>query len=222
MQNTLLADTFLSLLDSASDSFTYQSFGEGEQTGNHSLTRILHGSLQDRMNELVALNDQGAGIFVTVNETDKRGRKSENIIRVRSIWQDDDDCCGGAFPLPPSIVVSTSPRRFQRYWLARDLSREDLNILMRVMVDEYGSDRRATGINRVLRLPGFFHHKADPYLVTILEASGVRYGRDELLRAFPPREKRKPESSPRQSASFTSSAQLPVNATAFGSKPPSN
>jgi hypothetical protein len=35
-------------------------------------------------------------------------------------------------------------------------------------------------------LPGFYHTKAEPYLVTVLEASGKRYTRDELLKAFPP------------------------------------
>jgi hypothetical protein len=38
----------------------------------------------------------------------------------------------------------------------------------------------------VLRLPGFYHNKAEPYLVRIVEASGKRYTRDELLKAFPP------------------------------------
>jgi hypothetical protein len=215
MQNTLLADTFLSLLDGASDSFTYQSVGEGKQKGNHSLTRILHGSLQERMAELVALNNCGAGVFVTINETDGRGRKTENIIRVRSIWQDEDDGYSGSFPLPPSMVVSSSPGKFQRYWWANDLPREDFKALMDVMVDKYGSDKRALGINRVLRLPGFFHHKADPYLVTIPEASGVRYSADELLRAFPPREKPKPKSAPHRPIPFATSAPAPGERDTF-------
>ncbi len=35
-------------------------------------------------------------------------------------------------------------------------------------------------------MPGFYHRKAEPYLVRIVEASGRRYTRDELLEAFPP------------------------------------
>jgi hypothetical protein len=38
----------------------------------------------------------------------------------------------------------------------------------------------------VLRLPGFFHNKAKPYLVTIFEAPGKLYTREQLLKAFPP------------------------------------
>jgi Primase C terminal 2 (PriCT-2)/RepB DNA-primase from phage plasmid len=132
-------------------------------------------------------------------------RRAEEVTRVRAVWQDDDCRFEGGFPLSPSIVVATSPDKFQRYWLADGLTRNDFKALMAALVNEYGSDRRAADIARVLRLPGFFHHKADPYLVTIVEASGVRYGRDELLKAFPTSKKPKPESAPRQSASFVSS-----------------
>ena len=60
---------------------------------------------------------------------------------------------------------------------------------MRTMVAEYGSDKNAAGINRVLRLPGFTHNKGKPYPVSVVEASGKRYTRDELLQALPPPKK---------------------------------
>ena len=59
--------------------------------------------------------------------------------------------------------------------------------LMRTMIRDFGSDPQAgADVARVLRVPGFFHKKAEPYLVTIVEASGKRYSREELLEAFPP------------------------------------
>jgi hypothetical protein len=64
--------------------------------------------------ELLQLSAQGAGIFITVNETDEQGRKKENITRVRAVFQEDDDGFDGAFPLEPSIVVETSPGHTQR------------------------------------------------------------------------------------------------------------
>ena len=134
---------------------------------------------------LTGLNQQGAGIFVTVNETDGCGRRVENIKRVRAIWQDDDVGYDGGFPLQPSLFVSTSPSSFQRLWLADGLSKEDFKGLMHTIVAEYGSDKLAACLPRVIRLPSFNHVKAEPYLVTIIEASGKRYGRDELLQAFP-------------------------------------
>ena len=136
--------------------------------------------------KLTTLNRQGAGIYATVNATDGKGRKATNITRVRTIWQDDDAGYGGSFPLTPSIVVSTSPSKFQRYWLADGLANDDYRGLMRTMIEDYGSDAQTgTDLARVLRVPGFYHNKAAPYLVHILEASGKRYTREELLKAFP-------------------------------------
>ena len=79
---------------------------------------MLHGSFKDLLPKLNALNKQGAAIFVTVNATDGKGRKAENITRIRAIWQDDDVGYQGDFPLQPSMIVSSSPGKFQRYWLA--------------------------------------------------------------------------------------------------------
>jgi hypothetical protein len=185
-KNFDLSSQFLSLLDISASSFTFQTFGEGSEKGNRELAHVLHGSLPRLFGKLTRLNQQGAGIFVTVNETDGCGRKAENIKRIRAIWQDDDEGCDGVFPLEPSIIVSTSPVKFRRLWFSDSLSEEDCKALMRTMVVEYGSDKHTADISRVLRLPGFHHTKAERYLVTIVEASGKRYGRDALLQAFPP------------------------------------
>ena len=55
------------------------------------------------------IHAHGAGVFITVNETDGKGRKKENITRIRAVFQEDDDGFDGEFPLKPSIVVETSP-----------------------------------------------------------------------------------------------------------------
>src|SRR5690349_9165178 len=111
-----ISKQFLSLLDPTTDFFTYQSFAEPKNPAIQ--PQVLHGSLERRWATLADLNSQGSGICVTVNETDGMGRKEKNITRVRAVWQDDDDGFSGAFPLAPSIVVSSSPGKFQRYWLA--------------------------------------------------------------------------------------------------------
>src|SRR5262245_6337687 len=159
------------------------------------LARVTHDP-----NEVVRLYEQGAGVYVTVNETDLRGRKSENIIRVRAVWQEDDDGFDGALPLEPSMVVETSPGHFHRYWLVEDdwpadeQGRADFASVMERMVESYGSDPNAKDITRVLRLPGFLNRKNPerPFMVRMVEASGRRYTREEIMRAFPPVECEKP------------------------------
>ena len=111
--------------------------------------------------------------------------------------QEDDDGFDGAFPLQPSIVVETSPEHFHRYWLVADewpadeRGRTDFAAVMERMVESYGSDKNAKDISRVLRLPGFLHRKGKPHLVRIVEASGRRYSRAEIIAAFPPVERAK-------------------------------
>ena len=102
---------FLKLLDPSAGGFTFQTFDDDRARKNPALTRIVKSPPPAR-DELVKLNKQGAGVFVTINETDGSGRKSENITRIRAVWQEDDDGFDGAFPLHPSMVVESSPGKF--------------------------------------------------------------------------------------------------------------
>ena len=188
------AAQFLRLLDPAARDFSFQTFHDlmKGQDADPSLAR----STTDRT-EVLRLYERGAGAYVTINETDLAGRSSENIKRVRAIWQEDDEGHGGPFPLDPSLVVESSPGKFHRYWLIADhwpadeQGRADFAAVMQRMVESYGSDQNAKDICRVLRLPGFLHRK-DPtrsHMVRIVEDSGRRYGREEIMRAFPPVER---------------------------------
>ena len=172
---------FLKLLDPSATGFTFQTFGDDRARKKPALTRIDNSPPPAR-DELVKLNKQGAGVFVTINETDGGGRKTENITHIRAVWQEDDDGFNGAFPLQPSMVVETSPGHFHRYWLTADhwpadeRGRADFAAVMERMVESYGSDKNAKDISRVLRLPGFLHRKGrTPHLVRIVESSGEHF-----------------------------------------------
>src|SRR5262245_41842642 len=94
------AGRFLRLLDPTARDFTFQTFAEPNSGHNTGLAR----STSDRA-EVLRLYELGAGVYVTINETDLSGRKSENIKRVRAVWQEDDEGHGGPFPVEPSVVV---------------------------------------------------------------------------------------------------------------------
>jgi hypothetical protein len=136
------ARQFLQLLDPAAQGFTVQTFADGQT--NDSLARSNPGR-----DEVLRLYQRGAGIYITVNQTDLTGRKSENIKRIRAIWQEDDEGHGGPFPLDPSLVVESSPGHFHRYWLVADdwpadeQGRADFAAVMERMVVSYGSDKNA-------------------------------------------------------------------------------
>lgn len=123
MQNFEQAQKHLEALDDLANGFTFQAF---DDTGKNkrSLCRILHGTLEEHWQTLVDLNKRGAGIFVTVNETDLTGRKAENIKSVRAFYLDDD---GGVTepPLQAHIEVQTSENKKHFYYLIQNKEWQD-------------------------------------------------------------------------------------------------
>jgi putative DNA primase/helicase len=192
---------FLKLIDPLAKNFTFQTFEDKKPPTNGKLAMVVQSPAQPR---LLQLHAHGAGIYLTINETDGKGRKSENIIRVRAVWHEDDGGLNANFPLAPSLLVETSPGHFHRYWLVEDvwpadeLGRKDFAAVMERMVESYASDKNAKDISRVLRVPGFLHRKDKPHLIRIVEASGKRYTRAQIIAAFPPlpREKQYSEWNP--------------------------
>lgn len=168
------AERFLKALDHSAAEFTFQTFDDDKARKNPQLACVLHGTLDKHWDTLCRLNDKGAGVFVTINETDGNGRKKENIIRVRAIWQEDDGE-GKPLPIEPHIVVESSPGKYHRYILVDGCPLDAFRGFQERMVESYGSDPNAADISRVLRLPGFFHQKdrANPHMVRMVE-EGVK------------------------------------------------
>ena len=70
------SEAFLSLLDPKGTDFTFQTFDNRKGRKDRDLIRLLHGPLERHCGEFLALNRRGAGIYVTVNETDVCGRRT--------------------------------------------------------------------------------------------------------------------------------------------------
>jgi Primase C terminal 2 (PriCT-2) len=124
--------------------------------------------------EIERRNRDGYGVFVAVNQFAGR-RRASDLRGIRAIWQEDDDGFKGTFPYPPHFEVSSSPGKTHRYWLAKDITEEQHAGLMAVMVRDYGSDKAAADLCRVLRLPGTLHQKdnAAPRMVRVSAISDL-------------------------------------------------
>jgi hypothetical protein len=89
--NAVAAHTFIKKL--ATDGIvTFQTFDDDKVRKNMGLGRVFHGTLEEHFDTLSALNQQGAGVFVMVNEGDgvihdgnKTCRCTINVIRIRSM-----------------------------------------------------------------------------------------------------------------------------------------
>jgi len=189
------AGQFIEALTGSRDTVvTFQTFSDNKSAlngGGDPLAKIIHGSLAECAAQLTELNQQGAGIFVCVNETDLKGRAASNIIRIRAVWGDFDKegaiarAHAAAEKLPPSIEVESSPGKRHLYWLADGIEPYAFKLRMDALTPAIGADPSAKSIERVLRTPGFFHRKGEPVMVKLLSAYGERrYTEAQIIAAF--------------------------------------
>lgn len=133
---------------------------------------MVHGTLDERWQQLCTLSARGAGVFVTVNETNLRGRTAEDIVRVRAVFADFDDAPivnVQRLRINPHIIVCTSPSKFHVYWLVSDMKRDLCKPTLMRLIRLFDSDCSVNDVSRVMRLPGFSHQKdaENPFMVHI-------------------------------------------------------
>jgi hypothetical protein len=170
------AARFLQLLDPTATKFEFRTFDDNKDRKDNNLTRTFYGTLVEHWVELKRLNDKGAGVFVVVNETDGKGREIENIVRVRAVFIDLDGT-----PLEPvmsarykpHIVNETSPEKWHCYWLVEGMPLHDFALVQRELINKFHSDPKIVALTSVMRLPGFYHCKAEPFLVRIIDANDI-------------------------------------------------
>lgn len=190
MIQTEEAQRFLTLLGEGTEQFTFQTFDDvilpnGDKRKDGRLAKWVVGDLDSQLNLLQQNSAQGAGVYVAVQDMDGLGRSSHNVRTIRAVFQEDDGD-GKELPLQPHIVVNTSPGKYHRYILVEGLNRDEFEAVLDVIVTQYGSDKNAKDVARVLRLPGFPNNKySPPYPVSIFHESGEQpYKAKTVLDAF--------------------------------------
>jgi len=119
---------------------------------------------------LEAANQAGYDIFITVNETDGVDVKQANVTRVRALFADFDGSPLSnldRIPLKPSFTVNTSPGKHHAYWLIDDCPPEEFKPMQQALAQILESDPAVCDLGRIMRVPGFYHLKGDPFMVTI-------------------------------------------------------
>lgn len=185
--NLETAKKFLSRIDDT-DFFTFQTFDDNKTRKNPQLVRILHGTFEEHRSELVRLNLQGAGIFFTVNATDGRGRRAENIKRVRALFVDLDGSPLEPIlhsPLEPHLIVQSSEGRYHVYWLVEGILLDEFPVIQKNLSQKFKADPAVIDLPRVMRLPGFYHHKESPILSKVIfDNIHQSYSKDHLLKTL--------------------------------------
>jgi RecA-family ATPase len=221
------SDRFLSIF--GTDLFTFQTFDDRGRKDS-GLARVYHGTREQVHASLVDLQRLGAGVYVTVNETDFRGRKTENVIGVRAYFADGDAMPlenGGRLGLEPTAVIESSPGRFNVFYAIADapLIAENFRRTQQQLASLLGSDPSVCDLPRVMRLPGYLHQKnpQQPFLSRIhyLNADAI-YTEAEFQEAlasalaqFPP-VIAKPQSKTEHAPRLNVSTLPPIAAAASG------
>lgn len=177
--------------DGSDGLFTFQTFDDDPERKDGKLAAWRHGTLAELGPWLTEMNRKGAGVFVTVNRTDGKGRTAENVRGLRALFADDDD---GAIADPaglvpaPSLVVR-SKRGHHVYWrLASEARTADFREAQKAIAHHLGTDTTVCDLPRVMRLPGFFHLKdsSDPFMVRLVLAEPSRMrAMSAMMAAFP-------------------------------------
>ena len=167
---------------------TFQTLPEQEGCHKEGLTRILHGTLQDHLPSLSKLNAEGAGVFYTVNATDLKGRRVENIVAVRSLFVDLDGAPLGPIynaPLEPHATVESSPGRYHAYWIVKDITLAEFSNIQKALAAKFNGDKAVHDLPRLMRLPGFYHLKKTPFRSRVIDQSRTQaYDKQTFLDSF--------------------------------------
>jgi len=132
--------------------------------------RQITGAPHDVFDSLDALNRSGYDIFVTINETDGKDIKGANVTRVRALFADFDGSPLSNLdhiPLKPSFMVNTSLGKHHAYWLIDDCPLDQFKPMQQKLAQILDSDPAVCDLGRIMRVPGFYHLKGDPFMVTI-------------------------------------------------------
>jgi hypothetical protein len=162
---------FLSPLDSSAIHFEFRTFDDNHDRDDKTLLRTFYGTFVQHAAELQRLNSKGAGVFVTINATDGIGRKAENIRRIRAAFADLDGAPLAPVlkgKLPPHIIVKSSPGKFHVYWRVEGMALQDFSAVQKAIIRRFDSDPTIHDLPRVMRLPGFFHCKREPFLIRMM------------------------------------------------------
>lgn len=94
-----------------------------------------------------------------------------NITHSKVIWSDLDTCHWERMKVEPTIVLETSPKRFQAFWVLNDLSLavdiEPINKAIAYYHADQGADRSGWDLTQMLRVPGTKNHKYIPDLFDV-------------------------------------------------------
>jgi hypothetical protein len=163
------AQRFLDYLEKDGN-FWFQTAREPKPQDGTASPRTLQGTLKKVGEQLVSLNEGGSAIWVQINAG--IGRTNQDVERIRAYFVDQDKgqselLFGSA--MPADIIVESSPGKHHGYWLTGNAPISNFSNRMHALADKFNGDHSICHPARVMRLPGFFHLKGEPFMSRIFQ-----------------------------------------------------
>lgn len=120
----------------------------------------------------------------------KPKRIKDTVSACACAWADLDECDANNMLVEPTVIVESSPMRYQAYWVFEDIQApEDAEALSKRIAHYHsfqGADRSGWDLTQLLRVPGTFNRKPQygEVPVAIVEINRNRY-RMEDFKKYP-------------------------------------
>ena len=156
-------------------SFTYQTFSKTDDAAG----KPKHGSMtldEASLRQLSQLNRDGWDIGVVPNVMDGTGRKLENCKKIKWLFV---DCDKGKYklddllslPVPPRLVVQSSPGHLHPYWRITDCKVNQFESVQTALAEMLGEVNSVKDPSRCMRLAGTINHKHSNCVAKIVHVS---------------------------------------------------
>jgi hypothetical protein len=110
-------------------------------------------------------------------------RIKENVTKTHTAWADLDTCHPDNLLVKPSIVVQSSPDRYQALWVLKDVDPDDAEDLSRRIAyrhEDQGADRSGWDLTQLLRVPYTYNYKYDAPVVSVIHATRAEYNIEDF------------------------------------------
>ena len=133
---------------------------------------------------------QGNNVWYCPQLFGKRKRSKEDCVATPSAWSDLDTCEPVNLHVAPTILVESSPGRYQGLWVFdRTVDPEDAeNLSQRIAYKhaDQGADRSGWDITQLLRFPYTYNYKyASEPIIKVLEVTRNKYRLDDFTEHYP-------------------------------------
>jgi hypothetical protein len=128
-------------------------------------------------------------VYVTVATYSEDERQPHKTLQANCVWLDADTCDPAHFRVEPSIVVESSPGRWQAYWaLSEPVRAAEASVISRKIAYAHrdtGADLSSWPSNKIMRLPGTSNTNwGFPSRVSVVKSTGTVYTIDDLAAAY--------------------------------------